>query len=270
MNSATSFKVTQAKTAWWRVYQPQPQAKQRIICLPHAGGCASFFKKWTMTLPSSIELIAVQYPGREERLVEPLINNMEQLIDELIIALIEQQILDKPYLLFGHSMGGYVAYELCLALRECNLPLPYHLVISAGEAPNHKNASTLHLDSDQALLNELDKLNGSQFSLATHPELAQMLLPIIRNDYQLIETWQPQLNSLPLAIPLSTFIAQQDTELTEEQALAWQQQTTNNFHCEYFQGNHFYLIDEQAKVIQALLKIAKQQMRSHYQWTMTP
>lgn len=270
MNNVASFNVTKQKAAWWRIYQPQPQAKQRIICLPHAGGCASFFKKWTMTLPSSIELVTIQYPGREERLAEPLINNMDELIDGLIIALTEQQLLDKPYLLFGHSMGGYIVYELCLALRECNLPLPYQLVISASEAPTHKNTSSLHLDSDQALLDELEKLNGTQFSLATHPELAQMLLPIIRNDYQLIESWQPKPNSLPLDIPLTTFIARQDTELTEEQALAWQQQTTKNFHCEYFQGNHFYLIEEQAKVIQALLKIAKQQMTSHYQWTMTP
>ena len=108
------------------------------------------------------------------------------------------------------------------------------------------------------------------FSLATHPELAQMLLPIIRNDYQLIESWQPKINPHPFDIPISIFVALQDTELTEAQALAWEKQTTQHFHCEHFQGNHFYLIKEQAKVIQALVKIAKQQMRAHYQSMITP
>ncbi|WP_294913350.1 thioesterase II family protein [uncultured Gilliamella sp.] len=270
MNSALSANVTNNNASWCRIYQPRPLAKQRFICLPHAGGCASFFKRWPITLPSSIELVAIQYPGREERLAEPLINNMDELINGLIAALIQQRLLDKPYLLFGHSMGGYVVYELCLALRARNLPNPYQLVISASEAPSHKNSSTLHLETDEVILDEIEKLNGMPFSLATHPELAQMLLPIIRNDYQLIESWQPKINPHPFDIPISIFVALQDTELTEAQALAWEKQTTQHFHCEHFQGNHFYLIKEQAKVIQALVKIAKQQMRAHYQSMITP
>ncbi|MCT6867970.1 MAG: thioesterase domain-containing protein, partial [Gilliamella apicola] len=68
MNSALSDNITNNNASWCRIYQPRPLAKQRFICLPHAGGCASFFKRWPITLPSSIELVAVQYPGREERL----------------------------------------------------------------------------------------------------------------------------------------------------------------------------------------------------------
>lgn len=252
---------------WCRIYRPQPLATHRIILLPHASGSASFFRQWSNLFPETIEIISVQYPGREDRLADPMISDMPSLVQSICSGL--TRYLNKPYILFGHSMGGGVAYELYQMLQQKKLPKPKHLVISAFEAPSRKHQSQLHTQQDSVLLDELKKLNGTGVDLHAYPELADMVLPLVRNDYKLIETYQPSNKRTPIDTPITLMVGDTDKELQPGDAEAWQQETTKAFQILSFKGGHFYLTPEKSKVSQTLIKLC-QPVTPAVVWPLTP
>lgn len=269
MHNKISSEVPHKKTAgWYRIYQPRPMASQRIILLPHASGSASFFRQWVTKFPYSVEVVSVQYPGREDRLAEAMIDNMPELIQQLTPAIASK--LDKPYILFGHSMGGAVAYELYRSIARSQLPLPEHLVISAIEPPSRHHGGNLHKQDDTALKAELKRLNGTGVDLDAFPELAEMVLPLMRNDYHLIETYTPELPTEPIDTPITVMVGDSDDELQLGDAEAWQQETTNTFDQHVFPGGHFYLILEKTAVIQTLLDLLKEIKHSPHMWPAMP
>jgi len=238
---------------WLRIYCPRPHAAVRIICLPHAGGSASFFRRWIDDLPDTVELVAIQYPGREERLADALIDTMSAMIDELIEAI--SSVINLPYLLFGHSMGASVAHELCLALIQRGLRLPQHLVVSAREAPIHHQASHWHSATDTDLCEEIFRLGGTSSTLLQSDELRALMLPIIRSDYRLIETYQPTPCETPLPLSIRSFVGRDDSELTTEQAADWALFTAREFELRVFDGGHFYLQEQKMVVITDLIRL---------------
>lgn len=249
---------------WFRCYQPRPQATRRLICLPHAGGSASFFRNWSLQLPADIELTVVQYPGHEDRWAEPLIDTMDTLADELAQHI--QPLLDRPYLLFGHSMGAAVAYELCLRLREHNEALPQRLVVSAHEAPCRHRGGDWHLADDATLTDELVRLDETASALRSSAEMRTLFLPAIRNDYRLIETYRPPPAPVPLPLAISAFIGHADTELTQDEAEAWAAHGCAGFDLHVFFGGHFYLRHNSA-VVTALVQLMGEPQPA---WPCTP
>lgn len=228
-----------AATRCYQIYQPRPQARYRVLLLPHAGGSASFFRPWCAAFGPEVEAVAIQYPGRENRLQEPLVDNMAELVSQLAQGL--RPLCDKPYLLFGHSMGGAVAYQLYLALAAQQLPLPRQLVISASEGPGCQPVGNWHQQPDELLLAELSRLNGTNICFSSFPELAELVLPLLRNDYRLIETYQPDLTQAPIDCDLTVMLGNSDQELSLQDALAWQTVTRRAFAVRHFAGDHFYL-----------------------------
>ncbi len=248
--------------AWFRVYEKRPKAKIKLLCLPHAGGSASFFREWAHLMPSNIEVIVVQYPGHEDRIDEPLIDDMHDLVKRLAQACIHCNFINSEYMIFGHSMGGYIAWELVQELQMLGVKLPSHMVVSGSEAPNLKNKGNWHKCADNILLNEINRLFSHSEALAENSEISKMVLPIIRNDYRLVETWEPDKLLNPLAVPISAFYGQDDTEMTKEQAEGWHKLTTKTFDIKSWEGEHFYLINHQNEVISNLVNIAKNIYRS--------
>lgn len=234
---------------WFRVYRPVPTARVRLVCLPHAGGAASFYRNWASCFSTSVEVVAVQPPGREERIAEPMRATMEGLVEALADAM--PHVADRPYILFGHSMGAAVAHELCLTLRRRGRQLPVHLVVSGREAPSRHRGGSLHCGGDAQLRDELKRLNGTATELMDSPDWCAMALPIIRNDYRLIETYRPGATD-PLAIPITALAGEQDGELLPGDAEAWAQQTLAGFTMHRFPGDHFYLTSQRAGVVQML------------------
>jgi len=251
---------------WLRIYSPRPHAAARIICLPHAGGSASFFRRWIDYLPDAVELVAVQYPGREERIDDAPPDTMSTWIDELIEVM--PAVINLPYLLFGHSMGASVAYELCLALFQRSLRLPQHLVVSAREAPSHHQGGYWHSSTDAALCEELFRLKGTSSTLFQSDELRALMLPIIRNDYRLIETYRPMPCDPPLPLSISAFVGNNDDEFTIEQVADWALCTTREFNLRVFDGGHFYLQEQKISVIADLIRLMR--IPSILGWPSTP
>lgn len=237
---------------WFQIFEPRATAQHRLICLPHAGGTARFFSSLASLLPRSIELVAVQYPGRESRLDDPLPKTMTGLSEACSAAVAELYSGDAvPLSLFGHSMGAAVAYEVCRTLSRWSTALPRMLVVSACPGPSRHKGGTFHLASDDRLLAEVDRLGAASGRLADHPELARMVLPAIRGDYRIMENWRPTVRDM-LSIPVTAFVGRDDEEATEEEARAWALETTAGLALRTFSGGHFYLIPECVAVAHAI------------------
>ncbi|WP_035795639.1 thioesterase II family protein [Kitasatospora mediocidica] len=234
-------------TPWLRCYQPRPDARLRLVCFPHAGSGAGAFRGWPQLLPPWIELLAVQYPGREDRFTEPLLTDLTALAEAVLPEVAAfASLAGRPLALFGHSMGAAIAHEVAL-----RLPDPAHLIVSAREPVEHVSAGEVHLGDDAALRAELARLGGTSRLLFEDAELWQLMAPVIRADYRLIETYRPPPGRL-LSCPVTAFAALADTELTLGQAGDWAHATTGGFTLRTFPGDHFYLVPQRHQVAAAI------------------
>jgi medium-chain acyl-[acyl-carrier-protein] hydrolase len=224
---------------WLAFHKPNPAARVRLFCFPYAGGGASAYRTWSESLPTTVEVCPVQLPGREERWAEPRFTRMLDLVGAVIPALMP--VLDKPFCLFGHSLGALTVFVLTRELRCAGLPLPRHLFLSGRTAPRGASQKRLlHRLSDAQLVEELRRLNGTPGQVLENAELMQLLLPILRSDLQMSETytWTPE---PPLAIPVTAFAGTEDPAVPEEGVAAWEQETSQTFRMHRIRGGHFFL-----------------------------
>ncbi len=234
---------------WLRRPNPLPNAALRLVCLPHAGGSTGLYRTWAALLPPRVELLLACPPGREDRLDDPIPADVPGLVSGLAAAV--APLLDRPWAVFGHSMGAAVAHELVSHLLHQGHPAPVHLFVSAREAPQYHRGGTTHLLDDDALCAELVRLGGTDAALLAMPELRQLVLPTVRGDYRLIETYQPRPQGL-LPCPVTALIGADDTELTAEEADGWRDWTAASFQLLTFPGGHFYLSERPREVVDAI------------------
>ncbi|SHO57793.1 thioesterase II family protein [Vibrio quintilis] len=246
-------KSAPAGSKWLKVFAPNPDASLRLICLPHAGGGASAYATWAKLLPVHTELVALQLPGREDRLAEPMIDSMPALVNILLPYLL--QLSDKPYVLFGHSMGAVLAYEICQMMLRTGQRLPEHLIVSGREAPRLSRADNLHLVPDQELTEAMIKLEPQSQAVFDHPELAAISLPVIRNDYRLINGYRYHPDSQRLNLPLTAISGDDDPELLPGDMSAWQEVTEGHFSWHRFSGGHFYLKPHREGVVRIIADV---------------
>jgi surfactin synthase thioesterase subunit len=223
------------------------EAELRLFCLPHAGGGGAFFHPWRAALAPGIEVRPVVLPGRESRIRELPYVTMEQAIGPLA-ELIGPQ-LDRPYALFGHSLGAAVCYELARRFAALGLPAPVRLFVSARRAPHlpARRASYARLD-DAAFLAEVARLNGTPSDVLQQPELVRLFLPTLRADFELNDTYTP-LPAPRLDCPISAFVGRDDPEADTDELAAWAQVTSGAFRFREFDGDHFYLKDQAAGLL---------------------
>ncbi|GAB7529038.1 pyochelin biosynthesis editing thioesterase PchC [Pseudomonas sp. 3A(2025)] len=234
---------------WLRVLRESEQARARLVCLAHAGGSASFFRSWLAHLPGDIDLLAVQYPGREERFSEAPIACLDSLAGHIAEAL--QALPERPLLLFGHSMGAALAYAVGVRLQAAG-PRAAHVFVSGHAPPHRQPPSDLHRQDDAALVADILRQDASAAGLWADPQLRALFLPTLRSDYRAIETWRPT-QLTPLRVPLDVLLARDDAEVSLEQARAWADLSDYTPDIRLFDGNHFYLKHQPRPVIQHLL-----------------
>ncbi|WP_240138477.1 thioesterase II family protein [Streptomyces sp. MUM 178J] len=232
---------------WLRRPRPVANPRLRLVCLPHAGGTAGTFHGWADLLPADVELVAVQYPGRQDRLGEPCVTAMAELADGVAQALLP--LLGRPLALFGHSMGAALAYEVTLRLETLYRARPRQLFVSGHAAPGSPRSSRdLHTQDDAAMVEDLLALGGMDEALTADPGLLPLLLPSMRADLKLIETYQPA-DARPVGIPLTAYVGDSDPGVPVSDAAAWSDRTSGDFDLRVFPGGHFYLAQQEAEVV---------------------
>lgn len=235
---------------WFRFHQPREGAKLRLICFPHAGGSPSLYQPWSRCLPSWIEVVSVQYPGHEIRAREPLIDDMATLVAPICEVL--RATLDRPFALFGHSLGAAVAHEVAKLLQRESL-IPVRLYVSARRAPQYERRTQRYLYDDNRLWSEVCTLGGTPEALQSDPLARAVVLPVLRNDYRLSETYLPD-PATPLFCPVTAFVGDGDAEVTPQHARGWQAVSPQGFSLHVLQGGHFYLIPRRADLLRLLLE----------------
>lgn len=231
---------------WFRRYRARQAPERRLVCFPHAGGSASFYRNWPHHLPAATELLAVRYPGREDRFDEPYATRLTDVADEIGTELAGLPPL--PVTLFGHSMGAAIAYEVAARLEHRHGLVPQVLVVSGRRAPHlPRNRETVHLWSDDDVVTEVHRLGGVGADVLTHPELRALFLPMLRADYRLIDTYRPEPHP-PLSAPLTALSGTDDPSCPVEDARGWSRVTTGAFALHALPGDHFFLIPAEAEV----------------------
>ncbi|BCA53912.1 thioesterase [Nitrospira sp. KM1] len=221
----------------------------RVVGIPYAGGGPAMFRSWAQELPSNIELCAVQLPGREGRMKEEPIRDLRDVVDELAEAI--TGVLDRPIVLFGHSIGGLIAFELTRELRRRYGFEPVHLFVSGCPAPQSSIGELLYDLPDAEFLEHMRRFNGTPKEVLEHPELMQLLLPVLRADFALRDTYEYR-EEPPLDCPISCFGGMDDREVDFAKLEGWRRHTNGSFEWTMFQGDHFFVRSSQTAVLDAL------------------
>ena len=237
---------------WVRRFHPAPEAELQLICFPHAGGSASTYFSLSQRLAPAIETVAVQYPGRMDRLHEPLVDDLLQLADRAAEALLPLT-TTRPFALFGHSMGAALAFETARRLRAHSVS-PVALVVSGRRSPTRQRPEGNHLASDEDLLAEITRLSGTAPEILGNKDLMRMVLPVIRNDYKAIETYQYEPGP-PLDVPIIAHLGTEDPKAPLADVQAWSELTTGPFTLHTHPGGHFYLTEREAELAADLARL---------------
>jgi medium-chain acyl-[acyl-carrier-protein] hydrolase len=218
---------------------PKPGAALRLFCLPYAGGGASAYRLWGAELPSSIEVCPIQPPGREDRYSEPPFTSLTALARALARDM--APCLDRPFAIFGHSMGALLAFEIARVLRHAGLPEPRALLLAAYPAPRLSLArAPIHHLPDPEFIDEMRRLQGTPAAVLDNRELMAFVLPILRADFQACDTyaWSPE---LPLACPFVVYGGTEDREVSAPALEQWHEETAAAFDRRMFPGTHFFV-----------------------------
>ncbi|MFC5220491.1 thioesterase II family protein [Streptomyces coerulescens] len=226
-----------------------PVGAPRLVCFPHAGGGASSYQDWVPSLSARAEVLVVQYPGREDRFGEPPAATMEALADDIAAAL--PLSAERPLVLFGHSMGSTVAFEVARRIEHSCPGGLARLCVSARPAPHAAPRSRVHLLPDDELVADLRALAGTSDTLLDNVDFRALFLPGIRNDYRLIETYRPDPGA-SITAPVSAFCGADDPHVRPEEMRRWSEVTAGSFTLRTYSGGHFYLNDHHSEVVEAV------------------
>jgi surfactin synthase thioesterase subunit len=225
---------------WLRRYVASQAGAARLVCFPHAGGSASFYRPVALSHAPGADVVVLQYPGRQDRRREPFVTSIEQYADLIAGALATMP--PKPTVYFGHSMGAIIAFEVAHRLEDESMSL----IVSGRGAPSTSRDENVHRRDDHGILAEIARLNGTDSAMLADDEILRMTLPAIRNDYRAVETYEP--TDRMVHCPITVLIGQDDQKATVAEADRWCEHTSGEFRIRRFRGGHFYLTTQQAEV----------------------
>jgi medium-chain acyl-[acyl-carrier-protein] hydrolase len=220
----------------------------KLFCFPYAGGSSIIYNKWKHYLDPRIEIIPVELAGRGKRIQETLYKDVPDAIDD-VYNIVSKELKGSSYALFGHSMGGMISYKLSQKLRENKYPDPVHIFFSGRSAPHVKreNETKYHLLEGDDFKKEVSSLGGTPPDFFDHPELLEVFLPILKNDFKLAETDNHIGEIHPLDCPISIFLGK-DEDLISDQCDGWKKHTKKICTIHYFEGGHFFINTETVQI----------------------
>lgn len=235
---------------WFRRYEAAVPG-ERLVVLPHAGGSAAFYHRWGASFGPETEVLVACYPGRHTRLDEPLVRGMDVLADGLTAALLP--FTDLPLTLFGHSMGASLAHEVALRLEARHSVRIAGLHVSSRKPPHRLTPRGLHLEDDRALIAEVVRLGGADAAALAAPELRALVLPAIRADFEIAETYGPRA-AVPVGCPVHAYGGDRDPAVSVADLADWADIAPAGFRQSVLTGGHFYLVDRHTELTGALAR----------------
>lgn len=241
---------------WFPKRNAGERAQLKLFCFPYAGGTSQIYRSWDQYLPPTVEVIAVELPGRGSRLREPAFVSLPDLVQALTTAMIPM--LNGPFAFFGHSMGAIIAFELARSMRRLFDREPEVLCASGRRAPQvpSDKPHTYDLPKDEFIA-ELKRIDGTPREVLEHAELMELVLPLLRADFQLIETYEYD-EGPPLSCPITAYGGESDEEECGELMSMWQSQTTSDFALHLLPGDHFFLRSSQPRLLGLLSRQLKE------------
>jgi surfactin synthase thioesterase subunit len=243
--------TTVVKNPWLALRRPNLRTRVRLFCFPYAGGSEAIFRTWQQNLPETIEVLPIQLPGRGARMKEPPLTRLPPLVQTLSHSLRPE--MDLPFAFFGHSMGGMISFELARQLRREGGPLPVHLFISARCCPEQVDDLHTNETPDEDLIQRLRHYEGTPKEVLENAELMQLLLPVIRADMVLCDTYVCDAEP-PLPTPITAFGGLQDHLSARPCLEGWQNYTSGRFKLRMFPAGHFFLRTSEKSILEAIYK----------------
>ncbi|MEW9698049.1 thioesterase II family protein [Paenibacillus sp. SI8] len=224
-----------------------------MFCIPYAGGSSEIYSRWKSYLPEHIEIHPIELSGRGAKIRFPLIDNMSDCVENLFSYM--KDYLDKPYAIFGHSMGSLIAFELCRYIQNSGYPSPVHIFFSGRKAPsNDKVSKPISSLPEQEFIEEVCKYSGKTRRALENPVLASLFIPVLRADFKLCETYRFKKENSNLYCPISILYGEEDDSTDSEALKPWQHFSDSG--CEYvpFPGGHFFINDYTDEVVNYVLR----------------
>jgi medium-chain acyl-[acyl-carrier-protein] hydrolase len=246
-----SERIPEGTRSRWLVRSGEKaKATVRLFCFPYAGGTTHTYRSWQALLPDSIDVAPVQLPGRGQRLSEPAFQRLSEIVEALGHELVPY--FDKPFAFFGHSMGALIGFELARWLRKSHKAMPAQLFLSGRPAPQFSELTEPTWDlPEREFIKRVRQLNGTAQDVLNHPELMQLMIPLLRADFAVCETYQHQVDP-PLECPITVFGGVDDVEVRYEYLEPWRELTISEFRLHVFPGDHFFVHAAQAQMVQVI------------------
>ncbi|MFK7829716.1 MAG: thioesterase II family protein [Congregibacter sp.] len=244
--------------AWVSCPRPEPDATFRMFCLPFAGGGASLYRSWGEELGADIEVCPIQLPGRESRVGEPAHHDFSVLASALANQL--SLYLDRPYFIYGHSMGALLAFEAIRALQESGQALPQIAFLGAHRAAHLKprRQSMLELD-DAEFIARISAFGGFQKEVLESEELLNFILPTLRADFSICDGYE-YAGGDPIDCPIVAISGAHDPEVPPEDMGAWQEHTRHPVQHITLDAGHFFIKTHSESLISVIRRFARQVM----------
>ena len=231
----------------WLVRRVQPAARQRLFCFAYAGGSAAVYAQWQAALGGEVEVCAIQLPGRGGRMGEPSLRALGAVVKAIAAAVAAES--DLPFSFFGHSLGALLAFEVARYCAAHGLAQPRKLIVSGSEAPAvRSHGRGLHLLPDEELTARLRDYNGTPPAVLENRELMELLLPMLRADFELVHQYQYRA-APPLGMPLLALAGTRDPYGQEARVAPWLRESVVGGELHRFDGDHFFIHSHQDDVI---------------------
>lgn len=241
--------LTRPAAPWFRRLGNRADPRFRLFCFHHAGGSASVYRGWPALMPESIEPIAIQLPGRENRITEQPYDRMEPLVEALVAAF--APVCDIPFAFFGSSMGAQVALAVTRALAGRGLRLPGALFVASSAAPSLDMPVRGWNEPTEGLIGYVRDIGGTPEEIISNAEYLADLLPVLRADLTVIGTHRYR-QAIALPVPIHAFAGRNDQEATAERMRPWALESAASFDLEVVEGGHFFEPAGQRRVIEAV------------------
>jgi len=221
-----------------------PGATRTLICLGFCGGGTGPYLNWTELMPPGTELAAVCYPGREGRFTEDFARDWDELAEDAVAAV--ESAVDRPYVLFGHSMGGWMAFDVASRIGERGGPAPAALVVSSANAPNRgltpQDMFPAQQDSDRELMHWMRTFGLVPQHVLEEPELLAMAVELMRADIAIRDSFYYR-EGATVTVPLQVLTGKDDQVIDPDTAEQWRKLAAGQFRHDELPGGHFYTPD---------------------------